>query len=54
MKLICPECKNDVDLSAYPDLQKDQVVECNICGISLLITGIEGGKATAEVTDEGK
>ena len=54
MKLICPECKNEVDLSSYPDLQKDQVVECNICGISLLVTSIEGDKVSAEVTDEGK
>ena len=54
MQLICPECKNEVDLSSYPDLQKDQVVECDICGISLIITSIEGDKVNAEVTDEGK
>lgn len=54
MKLTCPECKNDVDLSAYPNLQKDQVVECNICGISLLVTSVSGEKVSAEVTDEGK
>lgn len=54
MKLICPECKNEVDLSSYPNLQKDQVVECNICGISLLVTDVYGDKVEAEVTDEGK
>ncbi len=54
MKLICPECKNEVDLSAYPNLEKDQVIECNTCGISLLITEINGDEVTAEVTDEGK
>ena len=54
MKLICPECKNEVDLSFYPNLQKDQVAECNICGISLLVTCVEGDKIIAEVTDEGK
>lgn len=54
MQLNCPECKNDVDLSTLPNLQKDQVVECNVCGISLLVTDTQDGKVTAEVTDEGK
>lgn len=54
MHLQCPECKNDVDLSSYPNLQKDQVVECNVCGISLLVTDVQEKEAKAEVTDEGK
>jgi len=54
MKLICPECKNDVDLSSYPNLASDQVIECNICGISLIVTRIEGGEVVAEIVDEGK
>jgi ribosomal protein S27E len=54
MKLICPECKNDVDLSQHPDLAKDQSVECNVCGISLLVTAVEGGQVSAEIMDEGK
>ena len=54
MRLICPECKNDVDLSPYPNLDQDQVIECGTCGITLLVTDIEGDEAAAEVTDEGK
>jgi len=27
MKLICPECKNEVDLSAYPSLKEGDVIE---------------------------
>ena len=54
MKLICPECKNEVDLSTYPNLAVGQIIECNVCGISLLIIAIEGENVTAEVVDEGK
>jgi len=54
MRLVCPECKNDVDLSSYPNLEKGQVIECNVCGISLLVTEIQDGEVVAEVTDEGK
>ncbi|KKQ28213.1 MAG: hypothetical protein US42_C0001G0064 [Candidatus Magasanikbacteria bacterium GW2011_GWC2_37_14] len=54
MKLICPECKNEVDLSSYTDLAVGQVIECNVCGISLLISAIEGENVVAEVVDEGK
>lgn len=54
MQLTCPECKNQVDLSAYPNLAKDQVIECATCGISLLVTNINGEHVEVEVTDEGK
>ena len=55
MRLVCPECKNEVDLSSYPNLQEKDVVECNVCGITLLITAIvDGGEIQAEVVDEGK
>lgn len=54
MKLVCPECKNDVDLSAHPDLAKDQVIECQICGINLLVVSISDGVVGVEIVDEGK
>ena len=54
MNLICPECKNQVDLSIYPNLSVEQVIECNVCGISLLVNKIEGENVEAEVVDEGK
>lgn len=54
MHLTCPECKNDVNLSAFPNLVKGQMVECDVCGISLLVTSIDGSGVTAEVADEGK
>ena len=54
MHLNCPECKNDVDLSSYSDLQKDHIIECNVCGISLLVVDVQDGEVATEVTDEGK
>ena len=54
MRLICPECKNEVDLSNYPNLKTSHVIECNVCGISLLVNEIQNGELKAEVTDEGK
>ncbi len=55
MKLTCPECKNDVDLTPYPDLKKDQVIECGMCGITLLVTEIsDSGDVLTEIVDEGK
>lgn len=54
MKLTCPECKNEVNLSQYPDLALDQVIECDICGISLLVADIKDDEVKAEIVDEGK
>lgn len=54
MNLVCPECKNDVDLSSYSELKKDQVIECQMCGITLLVTAIDGDTVSAEIVDEGK
>jgi DNA-directed RNA polymerase subunit RPC12/RpoP len=54
MKAICPECKNDMDLSKYPMLQEGMVIECNHCGITLLAKKIEGGTLATEIVDEGK
>lgn len=54
MKLICPECKNDVDLSRYPNLEVGHVLECQMCGITLLVRSISGEQVEAEVMDEGK
>jgi len=54
MQLICPECKNNIDLSSYHDLAVEQVIECNVCGISLQVTAINGDEVVAEVVDEGK
>lgn len=55
MRLICPECKNEVDLSAFPDLAAGYAVECNYCGISLQVTEInDGGEIKADIMDEGK
>ncbi len=52
---ICPECKNSVDLSAYPNLAVGHVIECSVCGITLEVTAIdEAGKLTTEIVDEGK
>lgn len=53
MNLICPECKNNVDLSNYPNLSIGQVIECDVCGITLQVNEL-GEKIEVEVVDEGK
>lgn len=53
MKLVCPECKNNVDLTSYHDLAVDHVVECNHCGITLSMISV-GEDCEAEIVDEGK
>lgn len=53
MRLVCPECKNDVDLSGYPEVGQGTVLECNFCGITLEVSEV-GEELSAEVIDEGK
>ncbi|MCX6782267.1 MAG: sulfonate ABC transporter [Candidatus Magasanikbacteria bacterium] len=53
MKLICPECKNEIDLTNYPDLADGHIIECNHCGITLNVKEV-GENYVAEVVDEGK
>ncbi len=54
MKLVCPECKNDVDLSSYPAVKQEDVIECDTCGITLMVTDMSGDDIKAEIVDEGK
>ncbi len=54
MKSICPECKNNIDLSKYSTIKEDMVIECNHCGITLLIKKIENNELNTEIIDEGK
>ncbi len=54
MNLTCPECKNEVDLSSYGAVVKDQGIECDTCGISLVVTGVDGDEVNVDIMDEGK
>ncbi len=54
MSLTCPECKNQVDLSVYPTLAVGHVIECNVCGITLLVKSMDNSSVDVEVVDEGK
>lgn len=54
MKCICPECKNEIDMSKYPSLEVGHVIECNTCGIMLEVRSVEGGNVETEIVDEGK
>lgn len=54
MNLICPECKNAVDLSSYEEITVGQILECQMCGISLVVENIAGDEIMAEIVDEGK
>jgi len=53
-KCVCPECKNTIDLSRYPNLVLGMVIECNHCGMTLLIKEIANGALKTEIVDEGK
>ncbi|HEU0081154.1 MAG TPA: hypothetical protein VFQ72_04020 [Candidatus Paceibacterota bacterium] len=54
MKCVCPECKNDIDMSRYPQAAVGHVIECNTCGILLEILSIANGTVATEIVDEGK
>lgn len=55
MQCVCPECKNTIDLSRYPNLAVGMIVECNHCGMTLLVKEIEAsGAVKTEIVDEGK
>ena len=52
---ICPECKNTIDLSNYPNLVSGRVIECNHCGMTLLVKEIAAdGNVKTQIVDEGK
>jgi len=54
MKCVCPECKNDIDMSKYPQVALGHVIECGTCGIMLEVTKMEGDNIETEIVDEGK
>jgi DNA-directed RNA polymerase subunit RPC12/RpoP len=54
MKSICPECKNNIDLSRYTNIKEGMVIECNHCGITLLIKNIKDNVISTDIVDEGK
>ena len=54
MKCVCPECKNDINLSRYPKLAVKHVIECETCGITLEVLSMVGGEVKTDIVDEGK
>jgi DNA-directed RNA polymerase subunit RPC12/RpoP len=54
MLCVCPECKNTIDLSRYPNLTAGMVIECNHCGMTLLVKEVKGEGVTTEIIDAGK
>ena len=54
MLCICPECKNAVDLSAYANLAPGMVIECNHCGMTLLVKEVVDNNVKTVIVDEGK
>jgi DNA-directed RNA polymerase subunit RPC12/RpoP len=52
---VCPECKNTIDLSRYPNLAAGMVIECDHCGMTLLVKEIAAdGNVKTRIVDEGK
>jgi len=52
--LICPECKNNINFSDLSEIKEGSIIECDTCGITLEVAGIEGDNVSLEVIDEGK
>ena len=52
---VCPECKNTLDLSRYPNLAVGMIIECNHCGMTLLVKEITAdNEVKTVIVDEGK
>lgn len=51
---ICPECKNKVDLSKYPNITEGMIIECDHCGMTLIVKSVANGTINTEIVDEGK
>lgn len=51
---VCPECKNTINLSRYPNITKGMVIECDHCGMTLLIKDIVNNNIETEIIDAGK
>lgn len=51
---ICPECKNAVNLSRYPTVATGMIIECDKCGMTLLVNEIVDGKVMTDIVDQGK
>ena len=54
LRCVCPECKNDVALTRYPNVAVGMVIECNHCGMTLLVKEIVNDMIQTEIVDEGK
>jgi len=54
MNLVCPECKNPIELPDSTNLSVGSILECNTCGITLEVEKIDDEKVILEVIDEGK
>ncbi len=51
---ICPECKNELDLERG-SLTEGEVVECEQCGMTLEVTGIDAqGNFDTVIVEEEK
>jgi len=54
MKCVCPECKNEIDVSQHPMLSVGYVIECPTCGIVLEVREMANNEIKTEIVDEGK
>lgn len=54
LRCVCPECKNDVALTRYPNVAVGMVIECDHCGMTLLVKEIANDQVQTEIVDEGK
>ena len=43
-----------MDISKYPSVKEGMVIECNHCGITLLVKDAKSENILTEIIDEGK
>ncbi len=53
MKIICPECKNEIDQSNDAEIAPGETLECPFCGINLMLKTV-GANCEVEIVEEGK
>ena len=52
--LICPECKNNINIPDVSEIKEGSIIECDTCGITLEVSEVDGKDVKLEVIDEGK
>lgn len=53
-KIVCPECKNEVELEDGREYVVGDIIECPFCGSELEVVSVADGKVEVVVVEEEK